>query len=87
MYALSKAMVGIWVTAGHLADDDPAQRVGQRGVEAVDLDLEVVVVDAADLVAQFALELLGVEAVVDGDGREAACILDVVRLGQWRLRC
>ena len=87
MYALSKAMVGIWVTAAHLADDDSAERVGQRSVEAVDLDLEVVVVDAADLVAEVSLELLCVEAVVDGYGREAACVLDVVRLGQQAVRC
>ena len=70
-----------------LADDDSAERVGEGSVEAVDLHLEVVLVDAADLVAELSLELLGVEAVVDRDGREAACVLDVVGLVRPTVRC
>lgn len=73
---------GDLVSRSYLADDDSAEGVGQRRVEPVDLHLEVLVVDAADLVAELSFELLRVEAVVDRDRREAAGVLYVVRLGQ-----
>lgn len=73
---------GDLVSREYLADDDSAEGVGQGRVEPVDLHLEVLVVDAADLVAELSFELLRVEAVVDRNRCEAAGVLYVVRLGQ-----